>query len=267
VPRKPKSKFTKKKFNKRKTGRKLGKKTLHVNTGTTVIYNHPKYPLPPTLFTTFESILQGTVAGGAAATQNFGVLLNGCHLPWASFGVSTGNPIQFPTPISYTTAALAPQGWSNIANSGVANTSGLYQYYKVYRADIELRFNPVNSSDQVTGAIIPYLDAVPTANIQQGYADPDCVYKSFTTAESKPLRKKMMMHKYFGVTRDAYMSDQSGYFNAASNGNPVRLLSAMISYQTNDNGALGNTPGMGYMVRVRYYVKLYAEYAFRFLAI
>jgi len=244
----PKKTFKRKARRRTRKGKKRSRSNRH--SGMSLIYNHPRWPLPPTLFTTFVSCIQGVIAGSSAATNRYTVNINSLYLPYS---VSVGSAL--PAPIVYTTATLMPQGVSNICNTTNSNSLGLYNFYKVIAVDIIFKCKPSQIGDNVNIAITPFIDSNQPGSHQASLADPESVNRDIGSTFGQSLRKKLYMHRLFGLTKRQYMDDVSGQYSSSFSSAPSRLAYAQFSYNTNDNNTTGTA--MGYQVEIRFISQLW----------
>jgi hypothetical protein len=248
----------------KKGGRKtFKKKNKNVITGSVIIYNHRKYPMPPSFYTSYESTLIGTLVAPVAAAWAYDVRLNGMYLPWSTGAISSGSGVSWAGPITYATATLMPQGWSNLMQTGTS-TASIYDFYKVIAIEYRLKMMPVGPNDQLLVCVCPYMDTAPPASTATALADYYAKYDEFTNAQSREIKGKLSMHKFFGLSKAEYMADASGQYSAGSTGNPVRSATLRVLGQAADNST--TTGSIGYKVSIRYIVKMYFNQAGRLLA-
>jgi len=248
----PKKTFKRKARRRTRKGRKRTRKSRVIK-GEMIMYNHQRWPLPPTLYTTFVSCIEGVIDASSAAEGAYVFRLNSLVFP---YNTSVGTPL--PNPLVYSTATLQPQGLSNICNTAGSNGLGFYNFYKVISVDVILKVKPVVIGDNMNVALTPFLDSNQPATHQQSLADPESINQDVGGAwgsRKYDLRKMYKIHRLFGLTSRQYMDDVSGQYSSSFSGSPTRFAHLQLSTQTADD--FTNSSNVGYYVELRFNCKLW----------
>jgi len=254
-----KKQYYKKKYQKGK-GKAIAKKeNYNFNCNKDMIkYFHPKLPFPPRFLTSFTSVLNGIIAATSTNSSQFAVSMNSLVLPWAGTTVGVVTTVPFPNPKVLNVTTLYPQGYHQLGNA--AGTSGMYNYYRVFKSKIEIDFRPVNPLDEVYVYAIPVGeqyngDLLQPSSFQAGLPDP---YEKNTTfgvnLNPKTLKNQLDLHTLFGKTKEQYDDDLSGQYGAFTNGRPSIDAYWIVGYQTVAETAL--TSPIGYTVKVTWWTEL-----------
>jgi len=245
----PKKTFKRKARRRTRKGKKRSRSNRH--TGRLLIYNMPKWPLPPTLYTSFYSAIEGTIPSGANATNRYVMQINSLVLP---YNTSVGNAL--PNPLVYTTATLMPQGVSNICNTTGSSGYGFYDFYKVIHVDVIWKMKPQTPGDNMNICMCPFAESFQPASHQASLADPGSYDMDVgCNFPNKLFKRRFSMAKLFGLTSQQYNGDVSGQFSSSFSGDPTQFMNLQFSYQTCDNQTLGTT--CGYLIEVIFYCKLW----------
>lgn len=232
-----------------------------------VRYIHHLNPFPPRFQTSFFLENLGSWAATAipAAGARYAVEGNGMQQP---LNVPT---LVLPYAATYAANLTYPIGWHNLANSTGYNN--VYTRYKVISCNIKFQLMPANPLDAYYVSMVPY--PVNGGSAATGYItasnDINCVKTQFRVAEpDHTLNITIKPWKIFGVTKKAYMSDQSSNYSAdtALGGafpSPAQLIYNFIFLESAILAT--NTSPVGFRIALEWEVELYNYQASNLLSV
>ncbi len=171
-----------------------------------VIKRIPNLPLGGNMRTTFVCEADYKIPIATASITTGAVKLNSPWLPFRPGGSSAFPSFTFQGPATEST--LMPTGWTNL--TGV----NLFQYNKVLRSRIELRWNGSNSGNNVVVTVVPALNTASFADVYSARTAPFARQATFSVSKANT-----------GCRRDGYMSCSI---------DPYRLLGANLPEQKGD---------------------------------
>lgn len=173
----------------------------------------PNLPFPESVRTTFFCEADYKIAIATASITSGAVKLNSPWLPFRPGASSAFSSYTFLGPA--TEATLLPTGWSVLA------TANLYQFYKVLRSTIRIRWSGANSSNNVVVTVIPTFDVAS--------------FSSIYTARAAPMARQAT----FSVSKQSTGVDRDGWFTYSFD--PYKLYAATRSEEKGDLVSGGGT--------------------------
>lgn len=214
----------------------------------------PNLPFPESVRTTFFCEADYKIPIATASITSGAVKLNSPWLPFRPGGSSAFSSFTFLGPATEST--LLPTGWSVLANAN------MYQFVKVLRSTIRIRWNGSNSGNNVVVTVIPTFNTASFATIYTARAAPMARQATFSVSKSNTgtdrggwFTYSMDPYKLLAATRSEEKGDiqvGTGLFDL----DPNVTLWWQIYFQSNDTDVSSTTASL-LQVKVQYDVELY----------
>jgi hypothetical protein len=218
------------------------------------LQNSPGVPIPEAVLTKFYCEADYKIAIATASTTSGAVKLNSPWLPFRPGGSSAFASYTFLGPATEST--LLPTGWSQLTSSN------LYQYCKVNRSTIRVRWNGANSGNNVVCTVVPALDVASFASVYTVRAAPLARQATFSVSKGNTGTDS---EGWLTYSFDPYVilaatgQEQKGDLTAGAglfNGDPLVTLWWHVYLQSNDLDVSSTTASL-FQVKVMYDVELF----------
>lgn len=150
--------------------------------------------------------------------------------------------------LGLTTANYEPAGFTQLCNVN------LYQGYHVYANSLELEIMPQSVTDSCVCVIMPSHSSTSPTSVASSLAQPFAKSYTVTTGRLARMKHYVDIPKFLGITRQAYLNDQSGAFYGAYNAGPTADMFWKIFINTGDNAILSNP------LEIRVKMTMYIEF-------
>lgn len=219
-------------------------------------------PMPDRYFTWLEQVNQGYIATNTSSPFIYGLALND---PIAAFGKKGGAPSAFPNPLT-SVANQWPTGLANLLTTqGVtgANSSGIYNQFRVWGVKVTLSHQPENVADTGTITIAPVVGSNDTyATAPAIMSSPNSMTKMLseaTNSRSNTVSKYYRIYELLGIPKKLYAAGYYGnagiYTGLVTTSNSTAFL--QVCYQ---NGVANNTSGnIPISVKFNWFIELFSR--------
>lgn len=219
-----------------------------------VVKRAPNIPIQESMYTVFSCEADYKIPIATASITSGAVKLNSPWLPFRPGGSSAFGSYTFLGPA--TEATLMPTGYTTLLSSS------LYNFYKVLRSTIEIRWSGSNSANNVIVTVIPTYNTTSFATIYTARAAPYA--RQCTFSVSKPstgvgrdgfFRYSIDPYKIYGYNRPEAKADT---LSASSgwNSDPGLTLWWQIFVQSSDLD-VSSVTASSFQVRVRYHTQAF----------